>query len=337
MLLTHTNSVYSEDIVLLDYIPYPQYVHQVGNGGGFAVKQGMRIMPGELINYVLKGQHGASSGTYTFIRDLTKSSSCKIGLILAAGGNSWTGYLSSIPRTDQYPVFKLAPLGGTMVHAGYVANKIGSFDYISTDGSSCVSGHSAWYNARNMLLLRQLDAVVVIATDNGLSEEYLTIFGEQGLSKLADEEDNPAITKFRLGQACNISVFETKDSVKKQNHTALAEVTDMHIAAEFYSNPLGISDTGMGYKKVINGVDTDGITFIKTHSTFSDDNQIEEKLIKDKFGDIKLINYKLRIGHTLGASTALETVLAIQEESGKFLSLGAGMGNIFSSAVVEIL
>ena len=36
-----------EDIILLDHIPYPQYVHQVGNGGGFAVKQGMRIMPGE--------------------------------------------------------------------------------------------------------------------------------------------------------------------------------------------------------------------------------------------------------------------------------------------------
>ena len=29
--------------------------------------------------------------------------------------------------------------------------------------------------------------------------------------------------------------------------------------------------------------------------------------------------------------------LAINEESGKFLSLGAGMGNVFSSAVVNIL
>ena len=65
--------------------------------------------------------------------------------------------------------------------------------------------------------------------------------------------------------------------------------------------------------------------------------QIEEEIIKDKFGDIKLINYKLRIGHTMGAATAIETALAIQEESGTFLSLGAGMGNVFSSAVVEIL
>ena len=56
-----------------------------------------------------------------------------------------------------------------------------------------------------------------------------------------------------------------------------------------------------------------------------------------KFGNIRILHYKLRIGHTLGPSTAIETALAIQEESGKFLSLGAGMGNVFSAAVIEIL
>ena len=59
--------------------------------------------------------------------------------------------------------------------------------------------------------------------------------------------------------------------------------------------------------------------------------------IKDIFGDIRTVNYKLRIGHTMGVSTAIETALAVQEESGTFLSLGAGMGNVFSSALVEIL
>ena len=335
MFLTHTNSVYSEDITLLDYIAYPQYVHQVANGGGMLIKRGIKIMPGELINYVLKGQHGADSGTYKFIQSLTQLSTCKTGLILAAGGNSWTGYLSNIPRTSQYPEYKMPPLGSSMVHAGYIANQIGSFDYISTDSSSCISGHSAWYTARNMLTLGQLNAVVVIATDNALSEEYLAIFGEQGLSKLVDEEDNPAITKFRLGQGCNISVFEATPELC--GHLVLAKITDMHIAAESHPNPLGISNTGEGYKKVINMVNTNDINFVKMHSTFSADNRIEEEIIKDKFGDIKLINYKLRIGHTMGASTAIETALAIQEESGKFLSLGAGMGNVFSSAVVEIL
>jgi len=337
MYVTHTNSVYSEDITLLDYIPYPQYVHQIGNGGGFTVEQGIKIMPGELIDYVLKGKHGASSGTYQFIQSLTQLNNYKIGLILAGGNNIWTGYLTTVSRTAQYPSYRVPVMGITQVYAGYIANQIGSFDYIATDSTSCISGHSAWYTARNMLALDVLDAVVVISVDNGLSEDYLTIFGENGLSKLLDEEDNPSITKFRLGQGCNISVFESLYSLLKTKHSALAEIKDMHIAAESHSSPLGISDTGEGYRKVINMVDTNDINFVKMHSTFSADNRIEEEIIKDKFGDIKLINYKLRIGHTMGASTAIETALAIQEESGKFLSLGAGMGNVFSSAVVEIL
>jgi 3-oxoacyl-(acyl-carrier-protein) synthase len=337
MYVTHTNSVYSENITLLDYIPYPQYVHQIGNGGGFTVEQGIKIMPGELVDYVLKGKHGASSGTYQFIQSLTQLNNYKIGLILAGGNNIWTGYLTTVSRTAQYPSYRVPVMGITQVYAGYIANQIGSFDYIATDSTSCISGHSAWYTARNMLALGVLDAVVVISVDNGLSEDYLTIFGENGLSKLLDEEDNPSITKFRLGQGCNISVFESLYSLLKTKHSALAEIKDMHIAAESHSSPLGISDTGEGYKKVINTVNTNDINFVKMHSTFSADNRIEEEIIKDKFGDIKLINYKLRIGHTMGAATAIETALAIQEESGKFLSLGAGMGNVFSSAVVEIL
>jgi len=337
MFITHTNSVYSEKLTLLDHVPYPQYVHQINNGGGIAVRQGVKLMPAELIDYVLKGKHSAEPGTLKFIRSMTELSSCKIGFILAAGSGNWLGYSSNIERTPEYPEYKIPLLGSTQVRAGYTANRIGSFDYIITDSTSCISGHSAWFTAWHMITLGTLDAVVVIAVDNSLSEDYLTIFGENGLSKLLNEEKDPTVNKFRLGQGCNITVFESEDCSTNTKHVPLAKVTDMHVAAEFHNTPLGISDTGIGYKKVINGVKTTGIDFIKTHSTFSDDNQIEEVLIKQKFGDIRTVNYKLRVGHTMGASTAIETALAIQEESGKFLSLGAGMGNVFSSAVVEIL
>ena len=225
----------------------------------------------------------------------------------------------------------------TQVYAGYLASQLGSFDYVATDSVSCISGHSAWNTACTLLQSERLDAIVVISVDNGLSEEYLHVFGEHELSKLAEEEDNPEITKFHLGEACNISVFESKACNRNTNNEILAVIKDIHIAAEYHVSPLGISYEGIGYEKVMTRVNTDNIDFIKTHSTFSDDNDIESKLIKDIFGDIRTVNYKLRIGHTMGASTAVETALAVQEESGTFLSLGAGMGNVFSSAVVEIV
>jgi 3-oxoacyl-(acyl-carrier-protein) synthase len=338
MLLTHTNSIYSEDLTLLEDIPYPQYVHQIGDGGGLVVKKGIKLVTGELVNYVLNGYYGAALGTTAFIKQLLQiKPALKVGLIVASGSASWTGYTSVVPKTDNYPAYKVVPMAVTQVYAGYLASQLGEFDYISTDSVSCISGHSAWYTAYNMLNLKRLDAVVVVAVDNGISEEYLHVFGEHKLSKLVDEENNPDIIKFHLGQGCNISVFENEDCNKQTNNNALAKIEDMHVAAEYHASPLGISCTGAGYEKVIDRVNTDNIDFIKTHSTFSEDNKIEDVLIKQKFNDIKTINYKLRIGHTMGVSTAIETAIAIQEESGRFLSLGAGMGNVYSSVVGEIL
>ena len=339
MLLTHTNSVYSEELTLLDHIPYPQYVHQIGNGGGELVTKGIKLMPEVLINYVLQGKHGATPGTRNYIKKLATPTR-KVGLILASGSTGWMGYTTVVPKTDQYPAYKLVPMAVTQIYAGYLANQLGSFDYISTDSVSCISGHSAWYTAYTLLQSERLDAVVVVSADNGLSEEYLHVFGEHKLSKLVDEEDNPDITKFHLGQGCNISIFESELCNKNTNNSILAKIKDIHIAAEYHVSPLGISCEGTGYRKVMDRVNThitDNIDFIKTHSTFSEDNDIESKLIKNMFGNIKTVNYKLRIGHTMGVSTALETALAIQEESGTFLSLGAGMGNVYSSVVVEIL
>ena len=334
MIITHTNSVYSEAITLIDYIDKPQYVHQVSDGG-MVVNRGIKIMPSELVNYVLEGKYNASDGTSAFIRSLTEK--CRVGLILATGGTIWTGYSHNIKVSNKYPVHRIPLLGMTHVYAGQLANKLGTFDYVSTDSTSCISGHSAWFNAYNLLALNHLDAVVVVASDNGTSEENLDIFGGHKLTKLAHEENDPDVVKFRLGQGCNITVFESDKLARRTKHTPLAHVSDICIAAESYGNPVGISPTGEGYSKVIRRVDTSNIDFIKTHSTFSKDNMVEAEIINKKFGRIRTVNYKLRIGHTMGASTAIETALAIQEESGRFLSLGAGMGNVFSSVVIDIL
>ena len=337
MLITHTNSVYSDGIITkMENTPYPQYGHMVSDGG-VAVQQGIKIMPTVLVDYVLQGTQGAAVGTLTAIQELLQHNNHKVGLILASGSNFWTGYLSSLKRSEEYPVNKIPILGSTQVYAGHIANKIGSFDYIASDSTSCISGHSAWYAAKNLINLGKLDAVVVISTDNGLSEDYLSIFGEAGLAKVIEEEDNSDIIKFRLGQGCNITILESYGSVLQTKNIPLAVVSDIHITTEHHSSPLGISSTGEGYSNAINGVNTRGVEFVKTHATFSEDNEIEETLIKQKFGNIRIVNYKLRIGHTMGASTAIETAIAIQEEQGKFLSLGAGMGNVFSAAVVQIL
>ena len=82
MLLTHTNSVYSEELTLLDHIPYPQYVHQVGDGGGELVAKGIKLVTGVLINHVLRGKHGATPGTRDYIKKLFYKFYSLSGLII---------------------------------------------------------------------------------------------------------------------------------------------------------------------------------------------------------------------------------------------------------------
>jgi hypothetical protein len=335
MFITHTSSIYSEDIILLDYIPRAQYGHQITDGGK-AVQFGIKTLPAVLVDLLLSKTKGLDNGAINIVQELTQNPAIKIGFILAAGGNSWTGALSSLARSDRYPVNKVPTLGGTQVYAGHIANKMGAFDSITTDCSSCISGHAAWHTARNMILLGQMDSMVVITVDNGLSEDYLDIFGEHGLSMSASEEGT-GLTKFRLGQGANITVFESSKTVRLSAHTPRAEVYAICLAAETHSSPLGISGSGAGYTKVIEASGAHKYAFVKTHSTFSADNEVESKIVQSKFPGIREVNYKLRIGHTMGASTAVETCLAIDEEYGIFLSLGAGMGNAFSAAVLEIL
>jgi len=337
MYITHLNSLYSEDTVLIDYIPYPQYIHQVSDGGP-RVSLGVKILPSEFVEYMLNGTNSATTASLEPLKSLTDNKG-RTGLILATGGSVWTGYGTTTPLTDKYPKHRMLPLGMTQIYAGQLANKIGNIDYVSTDSTSCISAHAALHQANMLIKADRLDRVIVVSSDNGASEEYMHFFGENGLSLLAKEEGKKH--KFRLGQGANITVIESEESLNTTGNTPLAILHDIHIAAENHTNPLGIATTGEGYSKVISslmkGNEAIKIDYVKTHSTYSKDNQIEAEIIKELLGNIETINYKSRIGHIMGPSTAVEMHLAMKEHKNTFISLGAGMGNVFSAALVETL
>lgn len=339
MYITHLNSIYTESTTLIDYVPYPQYIHQVSDGG-MRVALGLKVLPSEFVEYLLKGEKGATQASQEFLSTLTEYSG-KTGLILSTGGSVWTGYGTTIPLTDKYPKHKMLPLGMTQIYAGQLANKLGKIEYVSTDSTSCISAHAALYQAHNLIKLGELDRVIVVSSDNGASEEYMHFFGETGLNLLAKDEGK--LNKFRLGQGANITVLESDKSIKQTNNLPIAQLHDIKVFSERHTNPLGISQSGNGYRTVINKI-LDGITditpqidYVKTHSTYSLDNQVEDTVITELLGKIKTVNYKKRIGHIMGPSTGVEMHLAVKELGGTFISLGAGMGNVFSAAFIETL
>jgi len=334
--ITYNNSIYSEDITELEHITVPQKVHQVTDGG-MLVRKGITPMHSTLVDTLLQDKED----TMTFIND-TFSSSGRNGLILASGNSKMLGYGSTLNKSEQYPTVKLLPLSITQIYAGKLANSLGEFEYISTDATSCVSGHAALYQANLLVKSGELDRVIVISADNGIAEESLKFFREQTLT-LSLAEETKQINKFRLGQAANVIVLENDIAMKSSGNTAVGLLHGISLTAEINSNPLGIRKDGAGYKLAIdkvlkqaNMVPKD-INVVKKHNTLSTDNEIENKLVSLYFKGAKEVSYKTRIGHTMGSSTAVEMDIAMKEESGVLISLGAGMGNVFTAAIVEII
>jgi len=334
--ITHNNSVYSEDITELANIAVPQKVHQVTDGGLF-VKKGIKTLPSVLVEKLLDN----GEGTVEFLAN-TLSSEGRNGFILATGGSVWTGYGANIKQSKDYPTLKLLPLGMSQIYAGQIANRLGEFEYISTDTTSCVSGHAALNQARLLIQAGELDRVVILSTDNATSEEFLKFFREQALT-LSLTEETKHIDKFRLGQAANIVVLENESAMQASGNTAIGLLHGAALVSEINSNPLGIRTDGAGYilaiEKALEQADLlpEDIDVVKKHATMSTDNNVENMVVRTYFEDARIVNYKQRIGHTMGVSTAVEMHIAMKEESGMIISLGAGMGNVFTAAIVEVV
>jgi 3-oxoacyl-(acyl-carrier-protein) synthase len=143
-----------------------------------------------------------------------------------------------------------------------------------------------------------------------------------------------------------------------------------YTASEPCTNALGQLDSGLGFVKAaqgaieVAGVATNTVRIVKTHGTGTASNNVSERnalsqILPDGF---VATSYKPVIGHTMGASGLLETALLVDSlregtmpaiknrtendrvflseplptPEGLVLSLAAGMGNVYSAAVLSV-
>ena len=140
-------------------------------------------------------------------------------------------------------------------------------------------------------------------------------------------------------------------------------------ASEPSTNAIGQCEDGDGFKKAIGGACFNGkvmrhdIKIVKTHGTGTASNNKAEKaaIMSSGLQDFVATSYKPKIGHTMGSSGLLETLLllddmkkgivpgidnrtetdsvflseSVKPPKGLILSLAAGMGNIYSAAIFE--
>lgn len=178
---------------------------------------------------------------------------------------------------------------------------------------------------------------------------------------------------FFLGQGAAMLWVETEEALIRSQRTPVARLCSAAVSGEACASPVSQSADGFGYQSVIKNclnsaaIPVSSVKIIKTHGTGTIvNNQSESTALKAIFGNsFRATSFKPDIGHTLGASGLIESIMmmgylqkgvvpAISNRTDDdevflsmdfndvkpevyFLSLGAGMGNVYGSALFQML
>ncbi len=198
-----------------------------------------------------------------------------------------------------------------------IADHFGCVNAPVVISNACISGLSALVVAREMLLSRKCKYVLVAGCD--VLSEFITE-GFASFKSISPQPCRPYDTErdgLTLGEACGAMLLTTSEEFAMKPYVYLSggAITN---DANHISGP---SRTGDGLYYAIDsamtqaGVTPDDIAFINTHGTATRYNdEMESKAVAwAGLDSIPLNSVKGYIGHTLGASGIVETILCVAE------------------------
>ena len=360
MYLTQTRVLCTYETELLENIGYPQKVHWFP-WSYRNIKTGLFLPAHKLAEKVLDKE----------VIEYVKATECKTAFILAAGNSNFAAEGRKLVAENELSYqYKFLPLSLTQVYAGRIASMFGKVDYIATDASACASSLKVLMDVQSLMTLYKYERVIVLGVEDQINNLTLQFFGESGASltqKMAEETGSvPSAFDsknfgFNLGQGAVLAVFESERIAKNP----LARLVSANSSSELSTNAIGQREDGQGFIDAIQGaldiagLDKKKIRVVKTHGTGTkSNNRAERTALTAVLDEFIATSYKPSIGHTMGASGLLESVLLLQSNvvpaipnrtekdsiflsddvmkpDGLILSVAAGMGNIYSSAIFE--
>ena len=367
--LTHYRVACTENTELLDDIVFPQRVNWFPETYA-KVKSGIAYPPHILANKVLDPEllkllRETPSEKTAFI--LASGNAHFAGLAIESRDCQLKYKYKILPMTlTQVYAGRIAQSCGAVDHIVTDSSACASSLKVMMDMQNLMS----FYGFTRVIVLAVEDAVTPLVLEFfGESKAILSAKeDEDGILPSAFDKTNG---KFHVGQGAAFAVFESEKGLKSSGFEPMAWMLGAYTAAENCSNPLGQAETGEGYVKAgqgaleVAGLKSEQISTVKTHGTGTLSNNVAEytalqKLLPDGF---IATSFKPTIGHTMGASGLLESALLINNlqvtgkvpairnrtesdyvflskatrpKDNKFLSLAAGMGNIYSAAIFEV-
>jgi len=364
--LTHYRTASTEEVELLDDIVYPQKVHWFPDTYHRA-KSGLVYPPHKLAEKVLDPE------LLAYLRDNPVG---KTAFILAGGNAHFAGLNQRAYDTRLSYTYKFLPFTLTQVYAGRIAQSCGDMDMVTTDASACASSLKVMMDVVNLIDFYDYDRVIVLTVEDGVSNAVLEFFGDSK-AVLTEKQEQEGIKPsafdstnfgFRVGQGAALAVFESSDAVAQQHVTPRARLVGAYNASERSTNAIGQCEDGEGFIRAMEGamhysnISPDEIKIVKTHGTgTASNNKAEKNALTQTLQAFVATSYKQKIGHTMGSSGLLETLLLLNDiksgvvpaianrtetdsvflsesttpPDGLIMSLAAGMGNIYSAAIFK--
>ena len=264
--------------------------------------------------------------------DLAKEDATRVGVYL---GNGNGGY----PETND-AVVTIVTKGGNRLDplymskclpnmaAAQVALQFGLKGYNNTSTTACAAGTQAMGDALDIIRLGRADVMLAGGSEAGICELGLAAFNN--MHALSRRQDDPTkasrpFDKDRDGFVCaegaGIFVFESLEHAQRRGARILAEIAGYAASSDAYHVVAPCAD-GEGAARTMRwalddaGIQPEDVDFISAHGTATPAGDLAETLaIKSVFGEqayrIPVSSTKSMIGHTLGASGAIESVACI--------------------------
>jgi 3-oxoacyl-[acyl-carrier-protein] synthase II len=213
--------------------------------------------------------------------------------------------------------------------AAQVAMRYGTKGYNATISTACASAGNAMGEALEMIRSGRADVMITGGTEAGLSELGLAAF--QVMKALSTNNDPPAGASrpfdakrdgFVSSEGAGVFIIEALEHAKQRGATVLAELAGYGCTSDAHHVVVPVEDgetTAAAMTQALQdaGVTEEEIDYVNAHGTSTQMNdKYETVALKRALGEtayqIPMSSTKSLIGHTLGASAAIEAVACVQ-------------------------
>ena len=228
-------------------------------------------------------------------------------------------------RMDPFYMVKMLP----NMAAAQVAMRYGAKGYNATISTACASAGNAIGEAMEMIRAGRADVMITGGTEAGLSELGLAAFNV--MKALSTNNDPPQAASrpfdskrdgFVSSEGAGVFVVESLEHAQRRGAPILAEIAGYGCTSDAHHVVVPVEDgatTAMCMTLALNdaGLKPEDVDYINAHATSTQMNdKYETVAMKRALGElayqIPISATKSLIGHTLGASAAIESVACVQ-------------------------